>query len=71
VLTGVPVEDGGRVEATNGSLLDGIETKDLFKQVMYVRQAFRKTALLLSSGAVFGTSHVRVIKALRDVKLLP
>jgi hypothetical protein len=41
------MEYRGRVEATNGSLLDGIETKVLFKQVMYVRQAFRKTALLL------------------------
>lgn len=59
------------VATINGRIPDGIETKDILEQVMYARQAFGKTALLLSGGATFGMSHVGVIRALLDAKLLP
>jgi TAG lipase/steryl ester hydrolase/phospholipase A2/LPA acyltransferase len=61
----------GLVATINGVMPDGIEPKDILEQVMYTRQAFGKTALLLSGGATFGMSHVGVIKTLLGAKLLP
>ncbi|KAH6672465.1 acyl transferase/acyl hydrolase/lysophospholipase [Halenospora varia] len=53
------------------SLPDGLETKDVLEQVVYARQAFGRSALLLSGGATFGMNHVGVLKALFEAKLLP
>ncbi|CAL3970366.1 unnamed protein product [Diplocarpon coronariae] len=59
------------VEKSKISLPDGLETKDILEQVVYARQAFGRSALLLSGGATFGMNHVGVLKALFEAKLLP
>lgn len=59
------------VETSKYSLPDGLETKDILEQVVYARQAFGRSALLLSGGATFGMNHVGVLKALFEAKLLP
>ena len=50
---------------------DGMESKYILEQVLSARQAFGRSALLLSGGATFGMNHIGVIKALWDAKLLP
>ncbi|TVY42468.1 Lipase [Lachnellula occidentalis] len=59
------------VETSKHTLPDGLETKDILEQVVYARQAFGRSALLLSGGATFGMNHVGVLKALYEAKLLP
>ncbi|KAG4417150.1 hypothetical protein IFR04_009719 [Cadophora malorum] len=59
------------VDKSKISLPDGLETKDILEQVVYARQAFGRSALLLSGGATFGMNHVGVLKALFEAKLLP
>ena len=59
------------VETSKHTLPDGLETKDILEQVVYARQAFGRSALLLSGGATFGMNHVGVLKALFEAKLLP
>lgn len=59
------------VELTKHALPDELETKDILEQVLYARQAFGRSALLLSGGATFGMNHVGVLKALHEAKLLP
>ncbi len=53
------------------SLPEGLETKDLLEQVVYARQAFGRSALLLSGGATLGMYHVGALKALFTANLLP
>lgn len=50
---------------------DGMETKYILEQVISSRQAFGRSALLLSGGATFGMSHIGVLKALHEARLLP
>ncbi|CAG8978595.1 hypothetical protein HYALB_00010956 [Hymenoscyphus albidus] len=59
------------VEISKHKLPDGLETKDILEQVVYARQAFGRSALLLSGGATFGMNHVGVLKALFESNLLP
>ncbi|KAF4619097.1 hypothetical protein G7Y89_g14750 [Cudoniella acicularis] len=59
------------VRLSQHSLPDGLDTKDILEQVVYARQAFGRSALLLSGGATFGMNHVGVLKALFESKLLP
>ncbi|KAA8576479.1 hypothetical protein MFRU_009g03220 [Monilinia fructicola] len=59
------------VETSKYTLPDGLETKDILEQVVYARQAFGRSALLLSGGATFGMNHVGVLKALFEARLLP
>lgn len=59
------------VETSKHTLPDELETKDILEQVVYARQAFGRSALLLSGGATFGMNHVGVLKALFEAKLLP
>jgi TAG lipase/steryl ester hydrolase/phospholipase A2/LPA acyltransferase len=59
------------LETSNYSLPEGLEMKDILEQVVYARQAFGRSALLLSGGATFGMNHVGVLKALFESKLLP
>jgi TAG lipase/steryl ester hydrolase/phospholipase A2/LPA acyltransferase len=59
------------LETSKHTLPEGIETKDIMEQVVYARQAFGRSALLLSGGATFGMNHIGVLKALFDAKLLP
>ncbi|MCJ1314636.1 hypothetical protein MMC25_008318 [Agyrium rufum] len=50
---------------------DGPETRHILDQVISTRQAFGRSALLLSGGATFGMNHIGVLKALWDASLLP
>lgn len=50
---------------------DGMETKYILEQVLSSRQAFGRSALLLSGGATFGMNHIGVLRALWEAKLLP
>ena len=50
---------------------DGLESKYILEQVLFSRQAFGRSALLLSGGGTFGMSHIGVLKALWEEKLLP
>jgi TAG lipase/steryl ester hydrolase/phospholipase A2/LPA acyltransferase len=59
------------VETSRRSMPDGLESKDILEKVIYARQAFGRSALLLSGGATFGMNHVGVLKALFEAKLLP
>lgn len=59
------------VKMSAHSLPPGMDTKDILEQVVYARQAFGRSALLLSGGATFGMNHVGVLKALFEARLLP
>ncbi|KAG0645667.1 Triacylglycerol lipase 4 [Hyphodiscus hymeniophilus] len=59
------------LESSKHGLPEGLEMKDILEQVVYARQAFGRSALLLSGGATFGMNHVGVLKALFEAKLLP
>ena len=59
------------LETSKFGMPEGMETKDILEQVVYARQAFGRSALLLSGGATFGMNHVGVLKALFEAKLLP
>ncbi|KAL8687808.1 MAG: hypothetical protein Q9218_006125, partial [Villophora microphyllina] len=50
---------------------DGLESKYILEQVLFSRQAFGRSALLLSGGATFGMNHIGVLKALWEANLLP
>ena len=50
---------------------DGMESKYILDQVLSSRQAFGRSALLLSGGATFGMNHTGVLKALWEARLLP
>ncbi|KAI4252139.1 MAG: hypothetical protein LQ352_004446 [Teloschistes flavicans] len=50
---------------------DGLESKYILEQVLFSRQAFGRSALLLSGGATFGMNHIGVLKALWEARLLP
>ena len=50
---------------------DGLESKYILEQVLSSRQAFGRSALLLSGGATFGMNHIGVLRALWEARLLP
>ncbi|MCJ1453440.1 hypothetical protein MMC28_003787 [Mycoblastus sanguinarius] len=50
---------------------DGLESKYIMEQVLFARQAFGRSALLLSGGGTFGMNHMGVLKALWEAKMLP
>ena len=50
---------------------DGRESKYILEQVLSARQAFGRSALLLSGGATFGMNHIGVLRALWEAHLLP
>ncbi|KAI1358348.1 acyl transferase/acyl hydrolase/lysophospholipase [Xylaria arbuscula] len=45
--------------------------RDLLDAMLYARQSFGRSALLLSGGGTFGMTHIGVLKALFEAKLLP
>ena len=59
------------VEKSVYALPPDIESKDLLEGMLCARQSFGRSALLLSGGATFGMSHIGVLKALYESKLLP
>ena len=50
---------------------DGLESKYILEQVLSTRQAFGRSAILLSGGATFGMNHIGVLKTLWEECLLP
>ncbi|KAL9129601.1 MAG: hypothetical protein Q9217_001989 [Psora testacea] len=50
---------------------DAMESKYILEQLLSSRQAFGRSALLLSGGATFGMNHIGVLKALWEAHLLP
>ncbi|GAP88104.1 putative NTE family protein [Rosellinia necatrix] len=50
---------------------DEFEARDLLDAMLYARQSFGRSALLLSGGGTFGMTHIGVLKALYEAKLLP
>lgn len=59
------------VDLDERNLPDGVDSKEILEQVVYARQAFGRTGLLLSGGATFGMNHIGVLKALFEANLLP
>ncbi|KAK7913990.1 patatin-domain-containing protein [Apiospora marii] len=59
------------VDRSAHPLPEGLETKDLLDAVLFARQSFGRSALLLSGGGTFGMSHIGVLKSLFEVKLIP
>ncbi|KAK4555121.1 Lipase 5 [Recurvomyces mirabilis] len=47
------------------------QAKDLCQEMKLIRQAFGRSALLLSGGGTFGMNHIGVVKALWEADLLP
>ncbi|KAJ3397522.1 hypothetical protein HDU92_007185 [Lobulomyces angularis] len=50
---------------------DNLNPDEKYEFFMNTQKSFGRTALLLSGGAVFGLSHIGVVKALLETKLLP
>ncbi|KAI0536079.1 acyl transferase/acyl hydrolase/lysophospholipase [Xylaria digitata] len=50
---------------------DKLGPRDLLDAMLYARQSFGRSALLLSGGGTFGMTHTGVLKALFEAKLLP
>ena len=48
-----------------------IEPRHVLEQLLAARQAFGRSALLLSGGGTFGMNHIGVVKSLWEHKLLP
>ncbi|KAL2165590.1 hypothetical protein VTG60DRAFT_4270 [Thermothelomyces hinnuleus] len=48
-----------------------LDPKDLLEGMVYARQNFGRSALLLSGGATFGMAHIGVLKTLYEQQLLP
>ncbi|KAK8103608.1 patatin-like phospholipase [Apiospora kogelbergensis] len=59
------------VERSAHPLPGDLETKDLLDAVLFARQSFGRSALLLSGGGTFGMSHIGVLKTLFESKLIP
>lgn len=59
------------VEKSTQHLPDGMESKDCLDAMLYARQSFGRSALLLSGGGTFGMSHIGVFKSLFEAKLVP
>ncbi|KAH8906460.1 patatin-domain-containing protein [Coniochaeta sp. PMI_546] len=59
------------VEKSAYALPLGIGNKSLLEGVLYARQSFGRSALLLSGGATFGMAHIGVLKAMFEANMLP
>ncbi|KAI1100844.1 patatin-domain-containing protein [Jackrogersella minutella] len=59
------------VEQSAHHLLGDLGPKDLLDAMLYARQSFGRSALLLSGGGTFGMTHIGVLKAMFEARLLP
>lgn len=50
---------------------DGLDPRYVLEQLLAARQAFGRSALLLSGGGTFGLNHIGVVKSLWQAQLLP
>ncbi|KAI1818242.1 patatin-domain-containing protein [Poronia punctata] len=57
--------------AQHSSLPSDLGPRDLLDSMLYARQSFGRSALLLSGGGTFGMTHIGVLKSLFEAKLLP
>jgi TAG lipase/steryl ester hydrolase/phospholipase A2/LPA acyltransferase len=48
-----------------------LDPRELLEGMVYARQSFGRSALLLSGGATFGMAHIGVLKTLYEQQLLP
>ncbi|KAK8195868.1 Lipase 5 [Zalaria obscura] len=48
-----------------------LEPRNVMEQLLMARQAFGRSALLLSGGGTLGMNHIGVVKALFEAQLLP
>jgi TAG lipase/steryl ester hydrolase/phospholipase A2/LPA acyltransferase len=48
-----------------------MDPRELLEGMVYARQSFGRSALLLSGGATFGMAHIGVLKTLYEQQLLP
>lgn len=54
------------------SLAEGrLDSQKILNELVFARQSFGRSALLLSGGGTFGMNHIGVIKALFEANLLP
>lgn len=53
------------------ALEQGLDSRDLLEGMLFSRQSFGRSALLLSGGGTFGMTHIGVLKALFEARLLP
>lgn len=60
--------DATRRPASSGL---GLDSRYLLEQMLAARQAFGRSALLLSGGGTFGMNHIGVVKALFEARFLP
>ncbi|KFA55704.1 hypothetical protein S40293_05264 [Stachybotrys chartarum IBT 40293] len=56
---------------SQGTLGYDMDHRDLLEGMLYARQSFGRSALLLSGGGTFGMSHIGVVKSLFEARLLP
>lgn len=59
------------VNETGSGFGDGGDANSMYEQLKKTRQAFGRSALLLSGGGTLGMNHIGVIKALFEAGLLP
>jgi TAG lipase / steryl ester hydrolase / phospholipase A2 / LPA acyltransferase len=59
------------VEQSAYAMPEGMSNRDLLEEMLYSRQSFGRSALLLSGGATFGMAHIGVLKSLFESNLLP
>ena len=60
------------LELTSGhTSVEGLDQRYLLEQLIATRQAFGRSALLLSGGGTFGMNHIGVVKTLWHARLLP
>ena len=61
----------GLLDVSAKAKTNGMESRYILEQLLSTRQAFGRSALLLSGGATFGMNHIGVLKALWEAHLLP
>lgn len=59
------------LEVSERQEFDVLESNHILEQLLAARQAFGRSALLLSGGATFGMNHIGVVKVLWETRLLP
>lgn len=59
------------LDVTRRPGMSDFDSRHILDQMLQARQAFGRSALLLSGGGTFGMNHIGVVKSLWDAKLLP
>lgn len=56
---------------TQSTIDTSAEQRDLLEGMLFARQSFGRSALLLSGGGTFGMAHIGVLQSLFEARLLP